>query len=136
MSYFGKEFVLDSQEGFAEFLDEFPKQTTPERKAEFVNHKPTMKLLKNGDQYTMTYSMPGATQLREETFKSGVEYEEEYGDLKWKTVTTVNGDKITSISKYPGGYTTEVIREFSDNQVVFHLKSSKGTKGKRVFKAK
>ncbi|KAI5638766.1 hypothetical protein NE865_08650 [Phthorimaea operculella] len=134
MSYFGKEFILESQEGFEKILDEFPKKSTPERKAEIINHKSTIKVVKNGDEYTIINSVPGTTQTRDEKFKNGVEVDEAYGDLKWKTSYTVDGNKITSVSKYPEGYTTEAIREFSDNQVVITFKTSKGTVCKRIYK--
>ncbi|KAI5638773.1 hypothetical protein NE865_08657 [Phthorimaea operculella] len=135
MSYLGKEFILESQEGFEEFMDSNnDSRATPEVKKAILNHKGTVKLVKNGDEYTLITSQPITNKLKEVKFKSGVEFDDEISGLKCKTTITVDGDKVTTIMNFGEGSTFESIREFSDSQVIVTLKNALGLTAKRIYK--
>ncbi|KAJ2937947.1 hypothetical protein O0L34_g14230 [Tuta absoluta] len=136
MSYLGKEFILESQEGFSEMLDSFGERATPEIKAAVIAHKGTIKLVKNGDQYTLITSQPVTNALKEQTFNSGVEFDDEIAGIKCKTTVTVNGDNVTTFMNFGDGNTFEIVRVFSDSHVHISMKTSQGVSAKRIYKAK
>ncbi|KAI5638772.1 hypothetical protein NE865_08656 [Phthorimaea operculella] len=136
MSYLGKEFILESQEGFAELLDSFGDRATPEIKAAVVAHKGTLKLVKNGDEYTLITSQPITNKLKEQSFKSGVEFDDEVSGIKCKTTITVDGDKVTTVMDFGEGNTFEIVRVFSDSNVNITMKTAKGVSAKRIYKLK
>ncbi|XP_026314241.1 fatty acid-binding protein 2-like [Hyposmocoma kahamanoa] len=135
MAYFGKEFVLDRQENFTEFIESLKMEIPPEIKKAVINSKSLAKIDKNGDEYTLSsVKVDGSTSSR--TFKSGVEYEETNFGRTGKAVITVDGDTFTQVQKYPEG-TLTTTRKFSPNELVVTITFS-GWDGeaKRYYKAK
>ncbi|CAK1541694.1 unnamed protein product [Leptosia nina] len=132
MTYFGKVFTLERNENFEEFINSVG---LPSEKAELsTKTKPSLKLEKDGDTYTLTAFSENFK--REIKFKSGVEFDEEIvPGTKVKSTITAEGDKLTHVQETADG-TATYVREFSDKQVVVTLTNTKWNGvARRYYKA-
>uniref|UniRef100_A0A1E1WE07 Cytosolic fatty-acid binding proteins domain-containing protein n=1 Tax=Pectinophora gossypiella TaxID=13191 RepID=A0A1E1WE07_PECGO len=135
MSYLGKEYHLESQENFEAFLDTFGPDAPEAFKKAMLNQKAFLKLVKNGDSYTLyTNSVDNTT--KELTFKSGVEFDEQLRGNACKTTITVDGNVVTQVQKFDNGVVMTIKREFTDNQLVATITMSQWDGvAKRIYKA-
>ncbi|CAG9791550.1 unnamed protein product [Diatraea saccharalis] len=120
MAYLGKEFTVEKDENYAEFIKSLG---LPEAEAaHFIAYKPVTKLEKNGDTYKITTVTSNGTRVAE--FKSGVEFDEELKPgFTVRTKYVVNGDTITQDMTKDGKSTTYK-REFSPDKMKLTITSS------------
>ncbi|XP_026314239.1 fatty acid-binding protein 2-like [Hyposmocoma kahamanoa] len=117
MAYFGKEFKLDRQDNYDAFVNAVYAGIADEQyRQALIADKPTYKLVKSGDGYTL-YTTKSDKSNHEEHFVPGVEYDEVVGGKNAKYTTTVDGNIFTKALKFPEG-TITVKREFNDNELV------------------
>ncbi|XP_026333332.1 fatty acid-binding protein 1-like [Hyposmocoma kahamanoa] len=117
MAYFGKEFKLDRQENYDDFVNFVYDGVADEQYRQgLIADKPTIKLIKSGDGYTWCCTKSDKS-THEERFVPGVEYDEVIGGKNAKYTTTVDGNVFTKVTKFPEGNIT-IKREFKDDELV------------------
>lgn len=133
--YFGKKYQLVSSENFDEYMKALGKFLTSDtknmvdlnniflikdvhgvlRKIASKLH-PVLVLTKDGDEYTLTSSLPFKT--IEITFKPGVEFDQETTDGRdVKSVITIDGCTLHEVQKDDSGKETILDRIFSNDEV-------------------
>ncbi|CAH0713610.1 unnamed protein product, partial [Brenthis ino] len=122
MAGFGKEFILDKDENFDEFVASLG---ISEDKAELVRkHKSAQKLVKLGDdEYVFVIvSHRGTKELK---FTNGVEFDEEVAEgIVAKSTFTVDGNVVIQQQKFEDGRSLTFKREFSEDSLVVTITSS------------
>ncbi|XP_046964396.1 fatty acid-binding protein 2-like [Vanessa cardui] len=117
MAYVGKTYKFQKHENFSEFLTHVG---VPADKADFLlSAKPSQKLEKDGDNYTLTTIDASTKELK---FKDGVEFEETITpEIKAKTTFTVSGDVVTQVQKFEDGRSITLKRVYSGDQLVVEI---------------
>ncbi|XP_026314326.1 fatty acid-binding protein 1-like [Hyposmocoma kahamanoa] len=111
MAYLGKVFKFEKHENYDGFIKSLG---VPEDKAEILlRAKPSQKLVKNGDTYTLSVITTEST--RNVTFKSGVAFDEDIRGLLVKTRITVSGDTLIQVQDFNKKRTFTFKKEFTEN---------------------
>ncbi|XP_049879614.1 fatty acid-binding protein 2-like [Pectinophora gossypiella] len=135
MSFLGKEYVLEKQENYNEFMETLGETVSEKKRKEVMDFKARNKVTKNGDEYTLSVTVvEGFT--HEITFKSGVPFDEKIREHTSKSVITVEGDTLTHIQKFGDIVTFTHKRVYSGDTMVLTTTSSNWNgEAKRYFKA-
>ncbi|XP_013147195.1 PREDICTED: uncharacterized protein LOC106110051 [Papilio polytes] len=113
MSFYGKVFAVESQENYEEFVK---SMGLPEEKSKsLLEYKPSQKIEKNGDEYTITIYTKNGDKVYKA--KSGVEFADSFRDLPVKITFTIDGNKVTQIIKFDIGFTLTINKEYFDDEL-------------------
>ncbi|KAJ8711073.1 hypothetical protein PYW07_008315 [Mythimna separata] len=132
MAFLGKEYKFEKQENFEDFVNALG--LSAEQTQGYLNYTPSVKFTQDGDSYTVTTATP--TTKNETTFKSGVTFEDKVADRACQTTITVDGNTVTRVQKFDDGNSLTIVRQFSGDQMVVSLSTSKWDGvAKRYYKA-
>ncbi|GBP35706.1 Fatty acid-binding protein 1 [Eumeta japonica] len=105
----GKLYKYDRSENLEAFLDSIGVQG--ESRTGYINSKPDIKLVKNGDG-SFTLNIAVGERTISNTFKSGVEFDEKLPALTCKSTVTVQSNKLVQVQKFPSGKVVTITMEF------------------------
>ncbi|CAH0713611.1 unnamed protein product, partial [Brenthis ino] len=122
MAGFGKEFILDKDENFDEFVASLG--LSGERAERVRKNKSIQKLVKIGDdEYAFVYRSDSGT--KEIKFKNGVEFDEQVAEGVFaKSIFTVDGNVVIQQLKFEDGKTLTYKSEFTKDSLVVTITSS------------
>ncbi|KAF2900140.1 hypothetical protein ILUMI_06058 [Ignelater luminosus] len=117
--YFGKKYQLVSSENFDEYMKALDVHGVLRKIASKLH--PVLVLNRNGDEYTLTSTLPFKT--IDITFKPGVEFDQETPDGRdVKSVITIDGCTLHEVQTDDSGKETILDRIFSNDEVKVVLK--------------
>ncbi|CAK1590248.1 unnamed protein product [Parnassius mnemosyne] len=132
MAFYGKVFAVEKDENYEAFVK---SMGIPEDKQKnLLEYKPTQKIAKNGDEYTVTVGTKNGERVY--NFKSGIEFASTIRDQPAKITVTVDGNKMTQVVKFDIGLTLTLKKEYTDDTLTEEI-SHNGWDGvaRRFYKA-
>ncbi|CAG9559237.1 unnamed protein product [Danaus chrysippus] len=122
MAFLGITYSLDRDENFDKFVDSL--EIPEDKKQLLLSFKPSQSIRKEGDAYVLNTTSPGGGS-KDLKFQDGVEFDEEVAPgVVAKSTFKVEGNVVTQVQNL-GDLVLTYKREYSNDQLVVVLSSSK-----------
>ncbi|RVE44355.1 hypothetical protein evm_010976 [Chilo suppressalis] len=112
MAYLGKDFKFEKEENFEALITAVESVEQNPKARKILTFKPNQKLVKNGDEYTLTFTV--GTFTKEIKFKSGVTFDDVIDEgVAAKSTVTVEGDTFTQVLDFGEKGSITMKREYT-----------------------